>query len=554
MPVRTPDNESGFTMIMTVIGMTLIAMLAVVAVTAVNGDIHLTRYDLDQKQAYEAAKAGIDDYAYHLHAENSYWTHCTEVAKPSAVNEQGSTASKRKVPGGTAEYAIELIPSATQAKYTQCNTSNPTLSMLESSGTLKGTFRVRSTGFSNGAKTSIVATFKPASFLDYVYFTQRETSDPVTYGKESTVLGAYEQCSKTLEGGRYKATIPNSGGQYCNVISFVGGDSINGPMHTNDAFAICESPTLGREATDPVEVGALPPGWYSTSVIEHSGSSCNGSEKNFKGTFTANAGELTPPPTNTELKNIAEPTFRYKGQVRICLNGANMTVMTLTATGTCASPLSVVYSGAVPTNGVVYIESGLECSKEYTPFNVQYAITEPPSECGNAYIQGSYSGQLTVAAENDIIVTNNICLESCETKLPFSGLGVLGMIANNFIRIYHPHTQTYEEKEVEKVKVKIYKCSENDTGYLQNVRIDAAILAIDHSFIVDDYNCGKKLGTLTVNGAIAQKYRGAVGTTGSSGSGYLKSYNYDNRLRYLSPPSFIKPEKSSWVIGRETLG
>lgn len=554
MPVSPRDNESGFTMIMTVIGMTLIAMLAVVAVTAVNGDIRLTRYDLDQKQAYEAAKAGIDNYAYHLHAENSYWTHCTEVSGPSAVNEQGvieSKLKKLKIPGGGAEYALELIPSATQSKYTQCSTANPTLSMLESSGTLKGTFRVRSTGFSGNTKASIVATFKPASFLDYVYFTQRETSDPVTYGKESTILGAYEQCSKTLEAGRYKSTIPNSGGQYCNVISFVGGDSINGPMHTNDAFAICESPTLGREATDPVEVGAGPPGWYSTKDIEHSGSSCTGSEKNFKGTFTANAGELTPPPTNTELKNIAEPTFRYKGQVRICLSGSNMTVMTLTATGTCTSPLSVVYSGSVPTNGVVYVESGTVCSKEYTPFNVQYAITEPPSECGNAYIQGSYSGQLTVAAENDIIVTNNICLESCETKLPFTGLGVMGMIANNFIRIYHPHTQTYKEVN----KEKIYECSENDTGYMQNVRIDAAILAIEHSFIVDDYNCGKKLGTLTVNGAIAQKYRGAVGTGGaSSGSGYLKSYNYDNRLRYLSPPSFIQPEKSSWVIGRETLG
>ena len=43
--------------------------------------------------------------------------------------------------------------------------------------------------------------------------------------------------------------------------------------------------------------------------------------------------------------------------------------------------------------------------------------------------------------------------------------------------------------------------------------IDAAILAINHSFIVDNYDCGSPLGTLTVNGAIAQKYRGAVGTT-----------------------------------------
>jgi type II secretory pathway pseudopilin PulG len=548
MHVSPRRDEAGFTMIVTMIGLTLIAMLAVVAVTAVNGDIHSSRYDLDQKQAFEAAKAGIDDYAYHLHAENSYWTHCATVTPQGAVNQQGSTANKRTVPGATgATYAIELLPSASQSKYTQCSTENPTLSMLESSGTLKGTFRVRSTGFAGKTKASIVATFKPASFLDYVYFTQRETSDPVTYGKEAVINGAYEQCSKTIQGGRYLATIPNSGGQYCNAISFVSGDSINGPMHTNDAFVICGNPTLGREPTDPVEVANPPRGWFSTSEVPHSGSSCNGTEENFKGTFTANAGTLTPPPTNTELQNIAEPTFRYKGQVRICLNGSNMTVMTLTAVNTCASPGSIVYSGAVPANGVVYVESGA-CSKAYTPFNVQYGITEPPSECGNAYVQGNYSGQLTIAAANDIVVTNNICLESCESKLPFTGLGVLGLIANNFIRIYHPHTQVYNSSK------EVWECDENGTGYLQNVRIDAALLAIDHSIIVDDYNCGKKLGTLTVNGALAQKYRGAVGTTGSSGSGYLKSYNYDNRLRYLSPPSFIEPEKSSWVIGRETLG
>ena len=85
-------------------------------------------------------------------------------------------------------------------------------------------------------------------------------------------------------------------------------------------------------------------------------------------------------------------------------------------------------------------------------------------------------------------------------------------------------------------------------------RIDAAILAINHSFIVDNYDCGDSLGTLTVHGAIAQKYRGAVGTSGAGGTGYLKDYNYDDRLHYIQPPSFIEPVQSDWVIGRETVG
>ena len=53
-----------------------------VAVTAVTGDTHLTTHDLEQKRAYEAAKAGIDNYAYHLHGNNSYWTACARRHRP----------------------------------------------------------------------------------------------------------------------------------------------------------------------------------------------------------------------------------------------------------------------------------------------------------------------------------------------------------------------------------------------------------------------------------------------------------------------------------------
>ena len=92
----------------------------------------------------------------------------------------------------------------------------------------------------------------------------------------------------------------------------------------------------------------------------------------------------------------------------------------------------------------------------------------------------------------------------------------------------------------------------NGTGSNSNLNIDAALLAIDHSFIVDHYDCGGSLGTLTVNGAISQKFRGAVGTTG--GTGYIKDYNYDDRLRFQEPPHFFDPVQSAWHVQRETLG
>jgi hypothetical protein len=77
------------------------------------------------------------------------------------------------------------------------------------------------------------------------------------------------------------------------------------------------------------------------------------------------------------------------------------------------------------------------------------------------------------------------------------------------------------------------------------------MLAINHSFIVDHYDCGAHLGTLTINGAVSQKFRGPVGLVGSSG--YSKNYVYDDRLRYISPPYFLDPVESAWHVQRQTL-
>jgi len=550
MPVRDHRGEEGFTMIMTVIGVSVIALLVLVAVTAVNGDAHLTGRDLSRKQAYEAAKAGIDEYAYHLHSNTAYWSECTEPdlveGTPSALNQQGSTANRRAVPGTTgAAYAIELIPATGHEECDPTDIATATASMLEPLDPMKGTFRIRSTGFAGQTEASITATFKPSSFLDYVYFTQLETSDPFTYGEETLIKAAEVQCAKTIRDGRYSAEIIQNRG-YCDVISFVHGDNIKGPMHTNDAFVICNDPTLGRNASDPVEVSSPPTGWYSTRDSSlHAGSNCSGSP-NFQGSFRTKSPILIPPETNSELGTIAEPTFRFSGEVKICLEGATMTV----GTGSSCTA-SVQYSGPFPANGVVYVANGT-CSGAYSPFFVSYS--EVPSTCGNVNVEGKYSKPLTIAAGNDIVIRSNLEKTSEE--------GMLGLIANNFIRVYHPVTLVHPKtcsgwkfenghwvEDCTEVLTK-YECTGNATGVLNPLKIEAALLAIKHSFIVDNYNCGSSLGTLTVKGAIAQKYRGAVGTTGNSG--YLKNYEYDERLHTMEPPSFIEPIKSDWVIGRET--
>jgi type II secretory pathway pseudopilin PulG len=545
MPVKRGDNEAGFTMIATVVATSILMLLAAVAVAAVNGDTHLTRRDLDQKKAYEAAKAGIDDYAYHLASNSGYWSECTNVPAPNAVNQQGSTTKRRLVPGGTgAAYALELIPATGQSSCNPSTIQTATTSMIETGETLPGSFRVRSVGFSGPAKSSIVATFKPPSFLDYVYFTQRETLDPVSYGfaNGSTELTkAYSQCALTWQQGRYDTPIreyyvTNWRGEkerereYCFKISFATGDQIRGPVHTNDAIAISGTPALGRTSKDMIEVGAEEPGWYATST---------GSKPNFVGTFVTNAPVLIPPASNSQLATIAQPAFRYTGQVRICLSGTSMTV------GNKEGKCTGLYSGSIPTNGVIYVSNGTCTEEPYSPFEATYPET---SGCGNVYVKGeNYSGQLTIAAQNDIIINGDLTRASGSS-------GMLGLIANNFVRIYHPYcksgvtTCTTSMGETEREDCN----GQNSSDSVKDLEIDAAILAIEHSFIVDHYDCGRTLGTLNVEGALAQKFRGPV-ALGSS-TGYVKNYVYDDRLHYQEPPFFIDPKPSNWVIGRETIG
>jgi hypothetical protein len=91
----------------------------------------------------------------------------------------------------------------------------------------------------------------------------------------------------------------------------------------------------------------------------------------------------------------------------------------------------------------------------------------------------------------------------------------------------------------------------NGTNNNPNVTIDGAILTLQHSFFVDNYGCGgTPQGTLTVHGAIAQYFRGIVGTVGASG--YLKNYNYDDRLSLILPPYLFDLQNMEWGVFRET--
>ena len=560
---RDLASEDGFTMFAALGVMLVTTMLSVAAFAAANGDITVSRVDQDRKQAFAAAEAGMNDYTFHLADDPSYWSYCTTNPSTGSalpgVNQawDGSgtdtRTQQRNVPGTSgAYYKLELIP-ANGA--TACDPNNAANTMID---TATGTFRIRATGYYRAEKRTIISTFRRRSFLDYVYFTDLETQDPQYFWTSSPtrisaadltdyvsymagVKGAGTGCNTYYRNGR--ATNPVFNGQTqdgtgawvaytggaCKEITFAGYDTLAGPVHTNDEFLICNNPTFGRTAQDRIEVSAPAPG--------HRGSPLSGctDSPNFLGTFNPGSPTLTLPPSNTELRNFAGTTYKFAGKTTIVLTGSTMTV-------TNAAKGLVNVSMALPANGVIYVDDGSCTLPGSTPSTKDYSVADPAG-CALAIVKGTYSQGLTIASKGDILINGD---------LTHSANGLLGLIADNFVKVYHPAdfgAPNYDGHNATTAPYIPYGAFNN------NITIEAAILALNHSFLMDNDSWGAPMGTLTIKGALAQKYRGLVSRATTGGTithGYAKNYQYDDRLAYLTPPHFLDPIQSAWRLVRQT--
>jgi hypothetical protein len=151
--------------------------------------------------------------------------------------------------------------------------------------------------------------------------------------------------------------------------------------------------------------------------------------------------------------------------------------------------------------------------------------TAPAYGCrnGDLYIEGTMAGQMTAAAENFVYITSDITYAD-------NAQDILGVVGQNAVWVWNPMNSSGQ-------------------ALLGNNRtIYAALLSVAHTFQVQNYNVGSPRGTLTIVGSIAQRFRGTVGTGTTSAvvTGYLKSYNYDARLTYASPPKYLTPTSTSY--------
>jgi hypothetical protein len=408
---RRLAGDEGFTMIFALVALFVSALLVAAAFSAANGDVKLTHRATLQQKAYYAAIAGINHYQYQLTSSPEYWTKCPAL---------GSSEKPFEVTGAPDEtYYVKTLGANGLWK---CE-SGKQATILETSGTAKGTFRIISTGTVKEGKNKvtrrIVATFSHPGFTKYVYETNYEVEDPVNFGEESSLCEHYyaERVKLGLTGK-------------CPPIEFAPEDKVNGPMHTNDATEVCTSggsaPTFGREGyNDAIEMNG---GHYAASGCSNT--------PNILGTYTESAGSVLPPETDAELLEAAGK--KYKGRTEIELNEGSPNTMTVKNKEIGMETIPF------PSNGVVYVENSPTeaCAiTSYTPFG---SDTTHDTGCGNVYVHGKYTESLTIASADDVIVNGN--LTTTEENGEPTGSATLGLIAENFVRVYHPVKERYEAR------------------------------------------------------------------------------------------------------------
>lgn len=529
-PLRDLRAQDGFTMLVALGVLLVTSLLLGVALTSAIGDSHLSREDANQKQAYYAALAGIQEYSWKLDANPNYWQSCEA---PSGT-----------VPGESSnqKYKIELLTASSSKGAAACSTANPFTTMIESEGALTNTFRIKSTGtvtttgYTGSATRSLIATYQVSGFLNYLYFTNYEQGDPPFFGSS-------KECEKKYY-KQWSIELKLS----CTTITFISGDSVNGPMHTNDATKVSGSPSFGRSGHKPADPTEINGGVYSSAGTPAQ-TNCSGLSATFNttsGCFSASGATLVPPETDTSLALYVEAQNEFTGATHLDLLGSkNEIAVTYYEENAKGELVKKEKSIEWPKNGLIYVKasSTQACGYEYKFYSSDNKEEEENEKsCGNVYVKGTYSKALTVAGENDLIINGSVYPSGIALGSEPPGTAVLGLIASHYVRVWHPikgsDTKSgcaFTGENAEKFEPWIY----------------AGILATSHSFVVDNYNCGAEEGKLNVYGAIAQNYRGPVGDT-SGPTGYTKDYKYDSRLAVDEPPYFLSPFKSGWKVIRET--
>ncbi|AMM19776.1 hypothetical protein AX769_05950 [Frondihabitans sp. PAMC 28766] len=490
--VSGTGDERGMALATVIIfGMVLTLMSGALVASSVSGDTQ-SQTDANWSAAAQAAYAGVEDYQSKLANDNGY----------SQYGTTGSTFSGASLfPGGTdGNTAFNLGSGAWQP----VDPNNPASGSYryQVDNTLyssQGILRLQSTGRVGNTTRTVVANLKQSGFLDYLYFTDDEYTDPS--------IDSDCPASSTSNAYQWNTSISSS----CSIISFASGDTISGPAHSNDTISICGSTFLGKVTT------SAPVAKVANGYVVPGTTSCpKGTLPNFNGLgnptyvpliqMPATIGSLIQETRNDlTASTVPRPGCLYTGPTTFTFNsngtwtvyspwtqyteiaGDPAVLVGSTQPAACGTPgysskggtlgspggqtftvvpNNLVYVQNVPTTtsdpnypraastagpgGTAFFKSNLPLNYTCTgadgstvgngvgyPAVGETAPTTASYSCknGDAFVQGVVNGAVTIAANNYVYVTGDITYDTTN-----KATDLLGLIGQNNVFVYNPAT------------------------------------------------------------------------------------------------------------------
>ena len=435
----------------------------------------------------------------------------------------------------TADYqpAIGAAPAGTTWDvWIRCDPNNPNV-FLKS-------YRIISTGYSNGQSRTVEIMVKQATFGKYAYFTDRETT--------------------------------SSG----NSIWWNAKDRIDGPVHSNNSsgtnFNIDYSGWSSNSPTRPIFLDQVT---ASGTTINYTPSRPN-SESTFQKVFANGSKGYTlglqkinlPPSTSAQkeaawggsagfpsttgvyLRSGSNGGLYIQGDAALTLSvdssgnqllavkqGSNTTTIKFDRTAGTTSATGPVGPGSPSTVGA-YPNGVIFCSGNIT--GLSGTVADNLVSNGKITRASSWTIATDTNSSKDITVTGDIVYKTRPDKTKTAtdpinlAAGTLGLVGQD-IKIADSGSPYYNHP---------------------NREIDAVMLAgsstVDGSISVNNYDTGSA-GTLKVIGGLIQSTRGIVAqlNSGVVSHGYAKDYTYDPRLATTPPPFYPTTgsyDRLSWRV------
>jgi len=563
---RRADDEGMALASVIGLGAVLMILVATMASVSVSGSVK-SAADRSWNLAIQAAYAGLADYQSRLTADNSYELVGNSGAAFSGTSAFSKDWSSNPAFSTSGSVWAEVVNSGGRAQYRY--------EVDNTDYTAEGVVRVRVTGKAGAVTRSIVADLKGDGFVDYLYFTDFESSDPTITGETQD-----NDTSKLCIPQHYStdASLYDSG-VACAPVRFTENDLLTGPVRTNDTFMLCGT-TFTSTVQSTAGNGVFRTPYSNGSAADKK---CR-STAAFGGGVPKNVQSIDPPSTIANMAqeartddrvNVPRPGCLYTGPTSFVFTGNKVTIKSPLTQSTqyklngagkvqadgsgdvlCGSPSALKSAGGatipILDDNLAYVQTVPTDTKDpnYTKPGDEKSVTgtmcqvgqaygnglgyPKPNEyvgnagadglyncrAGDAFVSGTVNGKMTIGAANFLYVTSNISYTAGTQS-------VLGLVGQRAVTVSNPiacNKYQTTRKNNQTVATKICDTAVSSTSQLQygagsTVTINAAIASNTGTFQVQNYAYGPQMGNLSVLGSIAQKYRGAVGVTYSTSQG-----------------------------------